>query len=83
MFLNTYLFKGSRFPGMKGLIGPLGQLGGSFYHTTLGEPDVYPMHWDQGLYTAMLINWQHDKDPTPVEYTMQVYSTGGKVTISY
>jgi len=52
--VNTYLFKGTRFPGNAGLLTPIGYMGSSMYHVTVGEPD---MALDAGTYTIMVANW--------------------------
>ena len=70
--VNTYFFKGTRFPGDAGLLFPTGYMGSSMYHVTVGKPDYV---LGQGTYTLMLMNWSAATSPT-IEYSLTVYQEG-------
>lgn len=52
--VNTFFYKGNRFPGMNKLLVPSGFMGNGFYHTTVGKPH---MSFPAGSYTIMVANW--------------------------
>ena len=81
--VNTYLFKGTTYPGEDNMLLPIGYMGGSFYHVTVGKPD-----WamERGTYTILVANWQCQGDPpcAPFDYQFTVYQQGpGTVEVKY
>lgn len=80
-FVNTFFFKGNRFPGMKNLVVPRGYMGNSLYHLTVGKPG---MTLAAGQYTVQVANWNHGKGKNVQNYSFQVYQEGaGAVTVKY
>jgi hypothetical protein len=81
VFVNTYFYKGTRFPGNAGLLFPLGYMGSTMYHVTVGKPD-YAL--DAGTYTLMSANWGCEGSCQPLDYTLVVYQMGsGTVSVKY
>lgn len=80
-FINTFFYKGARFPGMKGLTVPRGYMGQSLYHLTVGQPGlVLPA----GRHTILVANWNYGKGKNVQHYTISVYQEGaGTVTLKY
>ena len=75
VFVNTYFYRGTRYPGNAGLLYPLGYMGSSMFHVTVGKPD---MVLNAGTYTLMVANWAG----TPrLDYSLIVYQEGsGRVS---
>lgn len=78
-YINLYFFKGKTFTGMDAIIGKLGFLGGSMFHSTLAMPD---MELEAGTYTIYVANWELEKNG-PINYTLSIYQEGrGKIGVS-
>lgn len=79
--MNTYFFPGTRFPGNSGLTFPLGYMGSSMYHVTVGRPD-YKI--EAGTHTLMVANWGCNGSCDPLDYHLIVYQEGsGTVSVNY
>lgn len=79
--MNTYFYPGTRFPGNSGLTFPLGYMGSSMYHVTVGRPD-YKIK--KGTHTLMVANWACNGSCDPLDYHLIVYQEGsGTVSVNY